>query len=156
MDELLKKSIAELTKDLADKREGLRAWRFGLTGSKVKNMKEGSVMKKDIARILTGHQQKNRRRENNEIIMKTTELQKKKVASNPKVLSGTVVSAKMKDTVVVKVERFVKNSKYQKFVKISKRYKAHDEGNTKKVGEKVDIVECRPLSKDKHFKVLTS
>ncbi len=56
-------------------------------------------------------------------------------------------------TYVVKVERFIKNAKYQKFVKISKRYKAHDAGNTKKVGEKVEIIECRPLSKDKHFKV---
>ena len=53
MDELFKKSIAELTKDLADKRESLRGWRFGLTGSKVKNMKEGGAKKKDIARILT-------------------------------------------------------------------------------------------------------
>lgn len=77
----------------------------------------------------------------------------KKAESNPKRLSGIVVSDKMKDTIVVKVERFIKNAKYQKFVKISKRYKAHDAGNTKKVGEKVEIVECRPLSKDKHFKV---
>ena len=83
--------------------------------------------------------------------MKTKEAEVKKVVSNPKVLSGVVVSDKMKDTIVVKVERFVKNAKYQKFVKISKRYKAHDAGNTKKVGEHVDIVECRPLSKDKHF-----
>ncbi len=83
--------------------------------------------------------------------MKTKETEVKKIASNPKVLSGVVVSDKMKDTIVVKVERFVKNAKYQKFVKISKRYKAHDAGNTKKVGEKVKIVECRPLSKDKHF-----
>ena len=83
--------------------------------------------------------------------MKTKETEVKKVESNPKVLSGIVVSTKMKDTIVVRVERFVKNAKYQKFVKISKRYKAHDLGNTKKVGEQVVIVECRPLSKDKHF-----
>lgn len=85
--------------------------------------------------------------------MKTKETAAKKVASNPKKLSGVVVSDKMKDTIVVKVERFVKNAKYQKFVKISKRYKAHDAGNTKKVGETVEIVECRPMSKDKHFKI---
>ena len=85
--------------------------------------------------------------------MKTNETEVKKTISNPKRLSGIVVSDKMKDTVVVKVERFVKNSKYQKFVKISKRYKAHDAGNTKKIGEKVEIVECRPLSKDKHFAI---
>ena len=85
--------------------------------------------------------------------MKTKETETKKVATNPKRLSGVVVSDKMKDTIVVKVERFVKNAKYQKFVKISKRYKAHDVGNTKKIGDKVEIVECRPLSKDKHFTI---
>ncbi len=85
--------------------------------------------------------------------MKTKETEVKKTLSNPKRLSGVVVSDKMKDTIVVKVERFVKNAKYQKFVKISKRYKAHDVGNTKKIGEMVEIVECRPLSKDKHFKL---
>lgn len=83
--------------------------------------------------------------------MKIKATQDKTKPTNPKRLSGVVVSDKMKDTIVVKVERFVKNPKYQKFVKISKRYKAHDAGNTKKVGEKVVIVECRPLSKDKHF-----
>lgn len=85
--------------------------------------------------------------------MKTKETEVKKVESNPKRLSGVVVSDKMKDTIVVRVERFVKNAKYQKFVKISKRFKAHDAGNTKKIGETVEIVECRPMSKDKHFKV---
>ena len=75
------------------------------------------------------------------------------VVSRPKVLRGVVVSTKMKDTIVVKVERFEKVAKYQKYVKISKKYKAHDAGNTKKEGETVDIIECRPISKDKHFKV---
>lgn len=72
---------------------------------------------------------------------------------NPKTLTGVVVSTKMKDTIVVKVDRFEKVSKYERFMKISKKYKAHDAGNTKKEGERVTIVECRPISKDKHFKV---
>jgi len=71
----------------------------------------------------------------------------------PKTLSGVVVSSKMKDTIVVSVDRFVKHSKYQRFMKVSKKYKAHDAGNTKKEGEKVVIVETKPYSKDKHFKV---
>jgi small subunit ribosomal protein S17 len=75
-------------------------------------------------------------------------------ATRPKVLSGIVVSTKMKDTIVVKVDRFVKVPKYERFMKISKKYKAHDAGNTKKEGEKVDIVEVAPISKDKHFKVI--
>lgn len=71
-----------------------------------------------------------------------------------KVLSGRVVSAKMKDTIVVSVDRFVKHPKYAKYVQITKRYKAHDAGNTKKLGDAVEIAECRPISKDKHFRVL--
>lgn len=71
-----------------------------------------------------------------------------------KVLSGTVVSDKMKDTVVVLVERYEKHPKYEKFVKRGKKFKAHDAGNTKKIGEKVDIRECAPISKDKHFVVV--
>ncbi|MBX4209134.1 30S ribosomal protein S17 [Candidatus Parcubacteria bacterium] len=75
-------------------------------------------------------------------------------ASKPKVLSGIVVSTKMKDTIVVKVDRFVKVPKYERFMKISKKYKAHDAGNTKKEGETVSIIETRPISKDKNFKVI--
>lgn len=71
----------------------------------------------------------------------------------PKELSGIVTSTKMKDTIVVRVNRFIKHGKYERFVKISKKYKAHDAGNTKKEGETVTIIECKPMSKDKHFKV---
>ena len=73
---------------------------------------------------------------------------------NKKVLSGIIVSDKMAKTVVVSVTRFVKHPKYKKFIKISKNYKAHDENNAHKVGEKVQIVETKPMSKDKHFKVI--
>ena len=72
----------------------------------------------------------------------------------PQVLKGTVVSDKMKDTVVVLVERYEKHPKYEKYIKLRKKFKAHDAGNTKKVGEKVEIVATRPISKDKHFKVV--
>ena len=71
-----------------------------------------------------------------------------------KILQGKVVSSKMKDTVVVAVDRFIKHPKYDKFFKVTKRFKAHDAGNTKKVGETVDIIECNPISKEKHFKVI--
>lgn len=70
------------------------------------------------------------------------------------VLSGVVVSDKMKDTIVVLVERYVKNKKYQKYVTLRKRYKVHDVGNTKKIGEKVSIESCRPISRHKAFKVI--
>ena len=68
-------------------------------------------------------------------------------------LEGVVVSDKMAKTVVVEVKRFVKHAKYGKFMRRSKKYKAHDEAGHK-VGDKVVIEECRPISKDKHFKVI--
>jgi small subunit ribosomal protein S17 len=74
---------------------------------------------------------------------------------NRKTLRGTVVSDKMDKTVVVSVERFVKHPKYKKFQKSSKRYKAHDELNSAKVGDQVTIRECRPMSKDKTFELVT-
>jgi len=69
-------------------------------------------------------------------------------------LSGVVVSAKMKDTVVVAVTRFVKHPKYHKFIKRVKKYHAHDPGNTKHESDKVTITECTPMSKTKTFKVV--
>ncbi|MBX4189168.1 30S ribosomal protein S17 [Candidatus Parcubacteria bacterium] len=74
-----------------------------------------------------------------------------KKVTKTKTLTGTVVSDKMKDTAVVLVERYEKHPKYEKFIKRRKKFKAHDVGNTKKVGEKVTIKETRPISKDKHF-----
>jgi small subunit ribosomal protein S17 len=99
--------------------------------------------------------------------MKTDKEQEKKPARNAssiadaggeevsgKILKGVVVSDKMDKTVVVSVSRFVKHPLYGKFYKVSKKYKAHDEGNVYKVGDKVEIVETRPISKDKRFKVI--
>lgn len=79
-----------------------------------------------------------------------------KAPSKARELTGVVVSTKMKDTVVVKVDRFVKVPKYERFMKVSKKFKAHDAGNTRKEGETVTIVECAPISKDKHFRVVTA
>lgn len=71
-----------------------------------------------------------------------------------KSLSGVVVSDKMSKTVVVSVTRFIKHPKYGKYYKVSKKYKAHDEDNKFKTGDKVEIAETRPISKDKKFKVV--
>ncbi|MEK7585947.1 MAG: 30S ribosomal protein S17 [Patescibacteria group bacterium] len=71
-----------------------------------------------------------------------------------KILKGVVVSDKMNKTIVVEVTRFVEHPKYGKRVKKTKKYKAHDENNSKKVGDMVQIEETKPISKDKHFKVL--
>jgi small subunit ribosomal protein S17 len=64
---------------------------------------------------------------------------------------GVVVSDKMEKTVVVKVDRLVKHSVYNKYIKRSVTYKVHDENNSCKVGDRVQIIECRPLSKDKRW-----
>lgn len=79
---------------------------------------------------------------------------KKETATTKKKLQGTVISDKMNKTVVVAVTRFVKHPKYHKYLKITKKYKAHDETNSAQVGDKVQIVSTRPLSKDKHFMIV--
>ncbi len=77
-----------------------------------------------------------------------------KISKPKKILKGIVTSDKMDKTVVVKVTRFVEHSKYGKRIKKTKKYKAHDENNEKKIGDNVEIEETRPISKDKKFKVL--
>lgn len=71
-----------------------------------------------------------------------------------KILIGTVVSAKAKDTVTVAVNRYVKHPKYKKYIVKTKKFLAHDPGNTKAVGERVTIEACRPISKRKYFVVV--
>jgi len=72
---------------------------------------------------------------------------------NRKTQIGVVVSDKMDKTVVVKVNRIVKHPVYNKYIRQTAKYKAHDEANDCKVGDRVVIVESRPLSKDKCWKV---
>ena len=74
--------------------------------------------------------------------------------NNGKVLKGVVVSAKMKDTVVISIDSFKKHPKYGKYIKKQNKIMAHDEGNTCKEGEIIEIIETRPISKNKKFKVL--
>ena len=66
---------------------------------------------------------------------------------------GVVVSSKMQKTVVVRVERRIADRKYGKIVRRAERYKAHDERESSKAGDKVRIVETRPMSKDKRWRV---
>lgn len=71
-----------------------------------------------------------------------------------RVLQGTVVSDKGDKTVIVLVERRVMHPVYKKFIKQSKKYAAHDEANTFKIGDSVQIEECRPISKNKRWTVI--
>ena len=72
-----------------------------------------------------------------------------------RVMQGVVVSDKMDKTITVKVERKVMHPLYKKFIRRSKKYAAHDEKNAFKNGDAVSIRECRPLSKNKRWEVLT-
>ncbi len=74
--------------------------------------------------------------------------------NNGKILKGKVVSAKMKDTVVISIDSFKKHPKYGKFMKKQNKIMAHDEGNKHKEGEIIEIIETKPISKNKRFKVL--
>jgi len=68
--------------------------------------------------------------------------------------AGVVVSDKMDKTRVVNVESVKMYPKYKKRYRTNKKFKVHDEKNQYKVGDKVQFVECRPLSKDKRWRVL--
>lgn len=71
-----------------------------------------------------------------------------------KQLIGKVISTKMQKTVVVLVERLKEHPKYKRRYKIYKKYKAHDEKQECKVGDRVLIEECRPISKEKRWRVI--
>lgn len=84
------------------------------------------------------------------------EIEQKNMATTKKIkiLSGKVVSDKMKDTVVVLVENYKRHPIYGKYMRRQKKFKAHDQGNKRKIGDVVSIRETRPISKDKNFIVI--
>ena len=71
-----------------------------------------------------------------------------------RILSGTVVSSNANKTIVVKVTRRVKHKLYKKIISLSKKYHAHDNENTYKVGDSVRIIETKPISKLKKWVVM--
>lgn len=74
--------------------------------------------------------------------------------NNRKVRIGTVVSDKMEKTATVRVDNYFRHPLYGKSAIVSKKYKAHDEENQCRIGDKVKIMETRPLSKDKRWRVV--
>ncbi len=87
---------------------------------------------------------------------KADQLEAGKPAVIRKKFEGVVVSDAMDKTVVVRIDRVKVHSKYMKRFSVSKKYKVHDEKNQFKVDDKVTFVECRPLSKDKRWRVIYS
>jgi small subunit ribosomal protein S17 len=76
-----------------------------------------------------------------------------KAKSGKKEFVGTVKSDKMEKTIVVAVETTALHPLYKKYVRRLKKLKAHDEGNEAKVGDRVRVIECRPISKEKCWKL---
>ena len=72
---------------------------------------------------------------------------------NKRLITGVVVSDKMEKTVVVRTERLVKHQVFKKYIRRHVKYKAHDESNECKAGDKVLIIESRPISRDKRWRV---
>lgn len=89
--------------------------------------------------------------------MENNKIAKKKIDGREvikKTFSGVAVGDKMDKTVVVKIDRIKVHPKYGKRYTVSRKYKVHDEKNKFKIGDKVNFIECRPLSKDKRWRVL--
>ena len=80
--------------------------------------------------------------------------QAQKARSGKKEFIGTVKSDKMEKTIVVSIETLTLHPLYKKYVKRAKKVKAHDEKNEAKTGDRVRVIECRPLSKDKCWKLV--
>jgi small subunit ribosomal protein S17 len=74
--------------------------------------------------------------------------------SNKRVLTGRVVSNKMKKTIVVAIERRKLHPLYKKYITVTKKLKAHDEKNDCGIGDLVRVIESRPISKEKHWSLL--
>ena len=77
------------------------------------------------------------------------------MSTNPRQLTGVVISDKADKTITVKVERKVKHPTYSKIMKRSTKVHAHDEENMAKIGDVVTVQECRPYSKSKTWKLLS-
>ena len=80
--------------------------------------------------------------------------QVKEKQRNRKTLVGTVVSNKMEKTIVVRIERRKLHPLYKKYITRSKKIKAHDKGNLCRIGDLVKVIESRPLSKEKRWRLL--
>ena len=127
-------SSPELEKELGELKSELFKLKFSLATHGLDNPMKIKEVKKDIAKI-------------------NTVLTERKIAEG-KVMVGTVTSNKMDKTVVVSVATSVSHKTYGKTVKRTYKLKAHDENNSCEIGDKVKVMETRPLSKDKRWRVV--
>ena len=132
-----KKEEKKLTKDQAEKKIlSLKKDLFNIRFKKINNQINNPAQYKQIKKY-------------SKIVYKL-----KKFKMTKKILKGIITSAKNNKTVVVEVVRKFKHPFYEKVIKRSKKYHAHDENNKFKQGEKVSIIECKPYSKKKTWQVI--
>ena len=137
--ELRDMSAAELTKKLAELKEELFNLRFQHAINQLENPGRIETVKKDIARVKT--------------VMRSNE--RKDMERNlRKTRVGVVVSDKMDKTIVVAVKDSVQHPLYKKIMKRTVKFKAHDEKNECGVGDRVEIMETRPISADKRWRLV--
>ena len=135
----------ELLDMLSSEKEKLSKMKMSHEVSPLENPKLITITKKVIARIMTELSSRRIKDQNNLILMERN-LRKERI--------GVVSSNKMNKSIVVLVERKVKHPLYEKFVKKSTKFIAHDEENTCNVGDTVKIMETRKLSKNKNWRLV--
>ena len=143
--ELRELTAEQLTAKLGALKEELFNLRFQLEIKQLENPHKITDVKHDIARVMTVLREKNAYWEE----MKMTETRDLR-----KVRVGKVVSDKMDKTIVVAIEDNVRHPKYGKIIKRTVKIHAHDEANTCGVGDKVAVMETRPLSKTKRWRLV--
>ena len=135
--EIRELSNTEIAQQIETLKDELFNLRFQQATGQLTNTARLKTVKKDIARMKT--------------VLTERELMER---SNRKVYRGTVVSDKMDKTITVVVETKKTHPLYGKRVKYSKKFKAHDENNEARMGDKVEIMETRPLSATKRFRLV--
>ena len=148
--ELRELSESELQLKLKDLKEELFQLRFQLAINQLDNPMRISAVKKDIARVkpffVSASLKKQMHKEGTHSTVSDRNMRKTDV--------GRVVSDKMDKTVVVAIENSVKHKLYKKIIKRTIKLKVHDENNECKIGDRVRIMETRPLSKDKRWRLV--
>ena len=132
-------SVAELNEKLADLKSELFNLRFQAAIQQLENPMRIQAVKKSMARI------------NTELAKRASDMER----NLRKTRTGKVVSDKMDKTIVVAIEDSVRHPLYKKIIKRTIRLKAHDENNEAGIGDRVEIMETRPLSKDKRWRLVT-
>ena len=143
-------SEKELSEKLVDLKAELFHLRFQHAINQLENPKRIKAVKKDIARISTIIK-KNAMKNAQKFLEGGRKVEERNLR---KTRVGTVVSNKMDKTVVVAVKDNVRHPLYKKILKRTVTFKAHDENNACGIGDRVQVMETRPLSKDKHWRVV--